>query len=183
MANIFAAGQSVTFSGELPSAFTFTAGSVRAVTIGAIGKVTWGWGAILSPGGHRISGWNRHHSYQRFVGIIAHDRGLFLTGVFLDDSVPVGRGPPTLNFTGVENFLALSPQLFQTFYIGNGLTGPNPGGTAKIFFVPPGATRLFLGIADGCLLADGPPGCYEDNKGTFVATAFLHSVSAQPTSK
>jgi hypothetical protein len=184
MANIFAAGQSVAFSGELPPAVTFTAGSVQAVTIGAIGKVTLGGGEPYSgPVGIAFPGGTDLTSINGLSGIIAHDRGFFLTGVFLDDSVPVGSGPPVLNFTGAENFLALSPQLFQTFYMGNGFTGTNPGGTAKIFFVPPGATRLFLGIADGCVLADGPPGCYEDNKGKFVATVFLHSVSAQPTSK
>ena len=78
--------------------------------------------------------------------------------------MPAGSGPPVLNFTGRENFLTLSPLLFQTFFIGNGLSGAT---TLQKFFVPAGATRLFLGIADGCILAGGPPGCYNDNQGAF----------------
>ena len=95
-----------------------------------------------------------------------------MTGVFLDNSVPSGNGPPVLNFTGMENFLTLSPLLFQTFFIGNGLT--NGATTLQTFFVPAGATRLFLGISDGCVLASGPPGCYQDNKGAlFVGVDLL----------
>lgn len=96
--------------------------------------------------------------------------------MFLDDSVPSGEGPPILNFTHAEGFLTLSPQLFQTFFIGNGFTGT----IDKIFYVPEGATRLFLGISDGCVLASGPPGCYNDNRGKFIAAGFLHLATNGP---
>ncbi len=114
--------------------------------------------------------------------VISLDRGFFLTGVFLDDTVPAGSGPPILNFTGAEDFLTLSPQLFQTFFVGRGLTesGGGPEVVSKIFFVPQGATRSFLGISDGCLLANGPPGCYDDNVGEFKASVALHPFSYQP---
>jgi hypothetical protein len=78
-------------------------------------------------------------SFNGLLGIIDHDRGFFLTDVFLDDSVPGGSGPPVLNFTGAGNFMTLSPQLFQTFFIGNGLI--NGGTTEQIFFVAPPAAE------------------------------------------
>jgi hypothetical protein len=178
-ANIFASGQSVAFSGTLPPVVSFAAGSLQAVEFGAAGKVTLGGGEPYSgPDGIPFPGGTDLTSFNGLSGIIAVNRGFFLTGVFLDDSVPAGSGPPILNFTDAENFLTLSPQLFQTFFIGNGLTGT----TEQIFFVPPGATRLFLGISDGCVLADGPPGCYEDNKGGFVVAVSLHPVTKQPAS-
>ena len=58
--------------------------------------------------------------------------------------------------------------------MGNGYTSTDPGASHKTFVVPQGATRLFLGIADGCVLAFGPPGCYQDNVGQFVAAVELH---------
>jgi hypothetical protein len=120
-ANIFAAGQSVAFSGVLPPAVGFTAGSVPEITMAATGMITLGGGEPYSdaagipfPGGTDLT------SINGLSGIIALDRGFFLTGVFLDDSVPTGGGPPILDFTGAENFLTLSPQLFQTFPIDKG---------------------------------------------------------------
>jgi hypothetical protein len=179
-ANIFASGQSVAFSGTLPPLISFTAGSVEAIEFGAEGKVTLGGGEPYSgPDGIPFPGGTDLTSFNGLSGIIALNRGFFLTGVFLNDSVPAGNGPPILNFTDAENFLTLSPELFQTFFIGNGLTGT----TEQMFFVPSGATRLFLGISDGCVLAGGPPGCYEDNKGEFLVDVSLHPVTNQPVSK
>ena len=176
--NIFAAGQSVAFSGTLPPVVSFTAGSVQAILFGAVGKVTLGGGEPYSgPDGIPFPGGTDLTSFNGLSGIIDRDRGFFLTGVFLDDSVPSGSGPPVLNFTGAEDFLTLSPQLFQTFFIGNGFTGS----TEQVFFVPSGATRLFLGVSDGCVLAGGPPGCYEDNLGTFVVAVSPHPFTKQPS--
>jgi len=176
-ANIFAAGQSFAFSGTLPPEIRFAAGSVAAVTVAAIGRVTLGGGEPYSgPAGIPFPGGTDLSSFNGLSGIIALDRGSFLTGVFLDDSTPGGSGPPILNFTGKEDFVFLSPQLFQTFFVGNGVTASTqpPGAVEKVFFVPQGATRLFLGISDGCVLAGGPPGCYDDNKGKVVAWIMLH---------
>jgi hypothetical protein len=174
-ANIFAAGQSDAFSGTLPPGVTFVAGSVDVITVGAIGKVTLGGGEPYSgPAGIPFPGGTDLTSYDGLSGIIALDRGFFLTGVFLNNSVPAGSGPPVLNFTGAENFLTLSPQLFQTFFVGNGVSEASSGPVPKLFVVPEGATRFFLGISDGCVLANGPPGCYGDNKGEFKAAVTLH---------
>lgn len=74
-----------------------------------------------------------------------------LIGVFLDASQPSLTAAPgaTLNFSTAasRDFATLSPLLKQPFYIGNGLR--NDGITVQSFFVPAGATRLFLGTMDG----------------------------------
>jgi len=177
-ANIFAAGQSAAFSGTLPPVITFAAGSIEAIAFGAAGQITLGAGEPYSgPAGIAFPGGTDLTSINGLSGIIALNSGFFLTGVFVDDSVPAGAGPPILNFTDAEGFLTLRPLLFQTFYIGNGVSGA----VRKIFFVPPGATRLFLGISDGCVLANGPPGCYNDNEGKFIAEALLYPVAKQPS--
>jgi hypothetical protein len=46
------------------------------------------------------------------------------------------------------SFMILAPQLQQVFFIGEGLTGTGSG-QRQTFVVPTGATRLFLGSADG----------------------------------
>ena len=56
----------------------------------------------------------------------------------------------------------------QTFFIGDGLTG-NGVGAAQQFIVPDGATRLFLGYADGNNYS-GAPGQYQDNSGSVTAS-------------
>ena len=75
--------------------------------------------------------------------------------------------PSTLNFTPSalgKNFVSLSPEIGQVFFIGDGVTSDNK---AQTFIAPTGATRLFLGIPDGFGF-DGAPGAYDDNDGAFV---------------
>jgi hypothetical protein len=90
-----------------------------------------------------------------------------IVGVFLNDNVPSsGPAPATLDFTpgGLgTNFLTLSPQLGQVFFIGDGMTS---GGVFQQFVAPAGATRLFFGIPDGFGFV-GVPGAYDDNDGSF----------------
>jgi hypothetical protein len=77
-----------------------------------------------------------------------------LIGVFLDNTQPDLNTPPAdlsfLDINGNPNisFLSLSPALGQVFFIGDGLTGTGSG-SVQDFFAPTGATRLFLGSADG----------------------------------
>jgi len=69
-----------------------------------------------------------------------------LVGVFLDDTQPsLSSAPSALNFTGNLSFASLSPALRQVFFIGDG----QAGSLTQQFFVPTGATRLFLGTMDG----------------------------------
>lgn len=69
-----------------------------------------------------------------------------LVGVFLNDRQPsLLPAPAALDFTGKLNFTTLSPQLRQVFFIGDG----KAGSLTQQFFVPAGATRLFLGTMDG----------------------------------
>lgn len=72
-----------------------------------------------------------------------------LVGVFLGPVQPdLSAAPAALDFstTASRDFLTLSPLLKQPFFIGDGKTG---SGTNQQFFVPFGATRLYLGTGDG----------------------------------
>ena len=88
-------------------------------------------------------------------------RARLLAGIFLDGLPPAGFPPPQLSFADQE-FTLLSPALRQIFPIGDGLTS---GAVQHTFVVPPGATRLFVGITDRC--PGNIPGCYGDNSGSF----------------
>jgi hypothetical protein len=71
-----------------------------------------------------------------------------LLGVFLDDSQPdLSPAPSTLDFSGGgTGYSSLSPGLKQVFFIGDGL---DELGQPQEVTAPEGATRLFLGVADG----------------------------------
>ena len=76
-----------------------------------------------------------------------------LVGVFLTDVRPDSNfAPATLDFInaggvpGGINYTALSPELQQVFFIGDGVTDD---GTVQQITVPDGATRLYLGSWDG----------------------------------
>jgi hypothetical protein len=93
-----------------------------------------------------------------------------LVGVFLDDSIPGGEPPPTLDFTpdGLgTNFTSLEPSLGQVFFIGDGFIDDHEEPVSQRFIAPAGATRLVLGIPDGFDF-QGQPGAYEDNNGAYL---------------
>jgi hypothetical protein len=69
-----------------------------------------------------------------------------LLGVFITDGVPGGAAPAQRN-DGMA-FASIAPALYQIFWIGDGLTGTGSGSVQQ-FLAPGGATRLFLGVADG----------------------------------
>lgn len=77
-----------------------------------------------------------------------------LIGVFLGDDSPTGAPTPgQLDFNDALGAVAFDPAIGQIFFIGDGLnTDTKAGqfdGAPQTFVVPPGATRLFLGTADG----------------------------------
>jgi hypothetical protein len=66
--------------------------------------------------------------------------------------------PPPLptGITDNEDFNLLEPEIGQTFLIGDGV--------GRGYLAPQGATRLFLGVAEGMYYV-GPPGFYFNNSG------------------
>ena len=98
-------------------------------------------------------------------------RGRFLGAVFLDDSEP-GDPPPGPLVIPDIGFASLAPGLRQSFFVGDGLTGTGAG-DAQIFQVPPGATRLFLGVHDAGPPNTAVPGWYGDNSGSISADVEL----------
>ena len=91
-----------------------------------------------------------------------------LLGVFLDSDRPdLSVAPAALDFTTVSSrmYLSLSPALRQVFFIGDGL---GAGGVRQTVVAPTGASRLFLGMADGTE--------WNNNGGSFSV-----NVSALPT--
>ena len=120
------------------------------------------------------------NSIGPFSGIHLTDFQGPLVDMFLANTLPT-TAPAALRFYasnsadgGVKtNFLTLSPQLGQVFFIGDGLTGTGTG-SIQTFIVPAAATHLYLGYLDNC----APPGntvpsCYSDNVGSLSATALL----------
>ena len=69
-----------------------------------------------------------------------------LVGVFLGDDINTGAAPASRN--DGTNFTSIAPELYQIFWIGDGLTGTGTGDVQQ-FVAPVGATRLFLGATDG----------------------------------
>lgn len=114
-------------------------------------------------------------SYEGISGII-HPRTMALVGVFLTDEQPgEGDAPSRLDFYSIgSSFASLSPEIGQTFFIGDGW---GDGDFAQEFIVPDGATRLFLGFADGEYFT-GAPTAYLDNEGAFDADVRFHLVPA-----
>lgn len=102
--------------------------------------------------------WFSHRSFNGLSNIVAPINSLI--GVFLGPDEPdTGRTPSVLDFSRLGlDFSSLSPQLQQTFFIGDGLTGEGVG-SQQVFHVPEGATRLFLGTMDG--------GEWNNNAGAF----------------
>ena len=181
--NIFGAGKISApapgggLGGQLPPMYNVAAAAGQVLTFSNIsGIVNYG----ASPETSNASGDGRPYfsgtnilSYGGISGIRNDKAFAFLVGVFLNDSAPTGSGPLALDFTNNTSFAELAPQLNQTFFIGDGLTGSGLGNIQR-FLVPDQATRLFLGFADGNAVQGFPPipglpAHYSDNTGFVVA--------------
>ena len=92
-------------------------------------------------------------------------RQMFLMGVFLTAATPSGAGPAAIVHSAASVLETdFFPLIGQTFFVGDGL-----GTTGQQnFYVPAGATRLFLGFADGVPGFVGSPGAYGDNSGSLT---------------
>ena len=173
-ANIFGAGRATApepgggGGGVVPPVWRLPKSASRVVTFPRItGKVTpiVDAGRYNGPGGDR-RGPTNIESFKGISGIMDFTNGMFLVGVFLGDSPPKRPAPPRVDFTETEQFDVLAPPIGQTFFIGDG--------KGKSYRVPRGATRLFVGFADG-FFYQGAPGWYGNNAGRLQVTVVVTS--------
>jgi len=161
--------------GVPPSTITLAPGGGAVVVGAARGLIGCESGAHWGPdGGSCASGRTHLTPADRVSGIAAHERSLFIAGVFLGDTS--GPVPEALDFSDAalgRAFPELRPKLGQSFFIGDGLTGTGAG-TPQRFVVPPGATRLYVGFADGSAF-QGQPGWYHDNTGSVAFQVTQHA--------
>lgn len=181
-ADIFAAGltSGPTFDGgggSLPIEISLS-GGVTSVSFSATGQTNCCGSTPNSPpdGGSDLSPTDINN-YGGISGIKAPNT-MMLVGVFLGSGSPSSTSPSILDFNTIGmDFTTLSPELQQTFFIGDGLTS---GGESQAFIVPTGATRLFLGIADAGGFK-GDPSWYDDNTGSFEVTVTQQTTGVTPT--
>jgi hypothetical protein len=154
-------------------AATFLAGPGNAFTFCATGSVSIGAVPTNGPDGGLSLAPTDVFSDGGIAGLKS-DRTMFLAGVFLDESAPTSTPPVRLDFSSAgfgTAFPNLTPQIGQTFFIGDGFVGIGTG-TLQHFYAPPTATRLFLGFADAWdgYSIRGHPGAYGDNIGSLSVT-------------
>jgi hypothetical protein len=113
------------------------------------------------------------NSLEAISGVIDNpDRTLALMGAFATSNPADGVvAPARLDFRPSHSFISLSPQLNQSFFIGDGLTGTGVGALQR-FLVPDGANFLQLGFADAFDPSPfvGNPTAYQDNLGALTVT-------------
>jgi len=178
-ANVFAAGRSVlpppsnALAGEFPPVLSLASVTHRPITFSSIaGGVSGRAGlAATGPDGYAEGSGTDVTPLQGISGIRHGAKVLFLVGVFLNDAEPADPAPPAIDFTDAEHLPDIRPQLKQVFFIGDGRTETGSGETQK-FYIPDGATRLFLGFADGYNF-QGAPAFYDDNSGELSVTVNL----------
>lgn len=122
-----------------------------------------------ADGGTSASGTTDVLSLGGISGLIHSNRTLFLTGVFLGPSSASNPAPPRLDVTGANGVTEFSPLLAQTFFMGDGRDGAL---NLQRFYIPAGATRLYLGFVDALDFGNPTdlPGHYNDNSGSLVVT-------------
>ena len=144
------------------TSITFSVSAGNTVTVNSGGNYNDADGVGAASG-------ETNYGSGTISGIAAPTAG-YIAGAFLSGSAMTA--PAGLNFTAAglgTSFASLSPLLSQAFFIGDGLTGDGVGAT-QTFYVPTGATALYLGLTDACGY-NGTPSCYSDNSGSFTVTA------------
>jgi hypothetical protein len=175
-ANIWGAGHAVPpapggdGAGVLPPMQTFEARAGQVLTFTDVaGQVACSNTAPLNgPDGGPCVGSTDISAYGGISGIKHNGKTMFMVGVFLDGNEPGGTAPATLDFSNNTDFANFAPLIGQIFYIGDGLTGTNTGNVQR-FFIPPTATRFYMGFTDAPN-AHGAPGGYGDNPGSLTAS-------------
>lgn len=86
-----------------------------------------------------------------------------LVGVFLENTLSPSSTPAPLSFGTNPDFQVLYPELGQMFFIGDGRNGD---GGVRNYYMPAGATDLYLGVLDTCF--SPAAGGYFDNLGSWT---------------
>lgn len=165
-ANIFGAGRddppapAEGGAGVLPPMWEVPAEARTLTVTDAIGEVR-AVAEFAPNGAEGRGGLTDINSWEGISGIQHDGRQMFLVGVFLTDAAPAEDAPDRLDFTNTDDYGELAPLIGQTFYVGDG--------EGRTILVPEGATRLFLGFADGFLFS-GLPGWYGNNSGQLAVT-------------
>ena len=171
-ADIYASGNQISdinvSGGTLPGSIDVTGSTY--LTFGVSGSITInGGGNFNNADGVGAAPSSSYSSGAGSISGITAPGGGYLVGVFIEGNGPSGPPPTALDYTaaGAESQTSYSPLLDQVFFIGDGLTG-NGTGSTQTFYVPTGATALYLGISDACNYS-GSPSCYGDNNsGSFA---------------
>lgn len=192
--NIFASGlnsSGAVGGGLVPQAIALPPGSNRSLEFTVTGNAISCCGTAGphgADGGTNLS--TNISSAPAISGVEHHSRNIFLLGVLLGPTAPVSPAPPRLSYySPVDTFTPPAgsvsdrlaeyfPGFRQSFFIGDGQAA---GAQVQRFHLPDGATRLFLGFADGLNLGDprfttpspAAPCCYTDNTGTLTVTVRL----------
>lgn len=140
------AGGYLTFTG-VTGATSYAAGCPGSECFPADGDVTGVTDYLGSSPGFINRAWAGYPGGENGISDVTAPLSS-LVGVFLGVSQPnlsPAPGAPDFRLIGLD-FDALSPELQQVFFIGDGLTSTN---AVQQFFIPIGATRLYLGTMDG----------------------------------
>ncbi|MBV7257146.1 PEP-CTERM sorting domain-containing protein [Pacificimonas sp. WHA3] len=139
-----------TAPGQSPTEAPFSVVGLEFLQFDAIGGFNFGGGAPSPTADGNSAVGTADMRPSAGTGISGAQNIAFnaLVGVFVGSGVPTDPAPDPIDFGGDLAFLSLTPDLNQIFYIGDGLTGLGTG-DRQTFFVPVGATRLFLGSSDG----------------------------------
>ena len=164
------AGAASSYGATAPSPIAVAPGT-SYLTFSATGMVSVNGGGYTNDPDGVGSGAGEYNSGAAGLSAINSPTAGFIAGVFLAPGGPSGPAPAELDFTNAglgTSFSTLSPELDQVFFIGDGLTGDGSG-SVQDFYVPTGATELYLGLTDACNYSGGPS-CYGDNVGSFAVT-------------
>jgi hypothetical protein len=164
--------------GTVPGYISVSQGNYLTFTVGGTVSLNIGTGSNYNnPDGVGAAVSSSYETgYGNISGITAPNAG-FLVGVFLAPGGPSTPATP-LSYSSTSA-TTYSPTLDQVFFIGDGLTG-NGTGTVQDFYVPTGATSLYLGISDAPGYFGGLGG-YGDNAGAFTVTSNSFPTSSSPT--
>lgn len=162
--------------GTLPPGISFEAGAGKTITFssvtGVVGCCT-SWSYVVGPdGGKGVSSWSNIVGINGLSSFQSVNGALPLVGVFTKGSRNEGPVPATQLYDLAHiTFQSLFPELYQVFFIGDGVR--NSDGVTQVFNVPAEATAFYLGFADASNF-NGYAGAYSDNPGSLSAKFSLN---------